>query len=77
MVSFLDPLLITAPCINPICSMDWPYPGDYKKVCGVKITPDINPIYGGFGRSYPRDSIRNKLGLGPYISNYLERMTLY
>ena len=24
--------------------------------CGVKITPDINPLYSGFGRSCPRDS---------------------
>ena len=24
---------------------------------GVKITPDINPIYAGFERSCPRDSI--------------------
>ena len=23
--------------------------------CGVKIPPDINPKYGGFGRSCPRD----------------------
>ena len=24
--------------------------------CGVKIAPDINPIYAGFERSCPRDS---------------------
>ena len=24
--------------------------------CGVKITPDSNPIYGGLGRPCPRDS---------------------
>ena len=24
--------------------------------CGVKITPDINPIYGGLWRPCPRDS---------------------
>ena len=24
--------------------------------CGVKMTPDINPIYVGFKRSCPRDS---------------------
>ena len=25
--------------------------------CGVKMAPDINPIYAGFERSCPRDSI--------------------
>ena len=30
--------------VNPICG------------CGVQIAPDINPIYGGFERSCPRDS---------------------
>ena len=24
--------------------------------CGVKMAPDINPIYAGLERSYPRDS---------------------
>ena len=24
--------------------------------CGAKITPDINPIYVGLGKSFPRDS---------------------
>ena len=24
--------------------------------CGIKITPDINPIYGGLGKSCHRDS---------------------
>ena len=25
-------------------------------VCGVKMGPDINPIYAGFESSFPRDS---------------------
>ena len=38
--------------------------------CGVQITPDINPIYGGFGKeSYEWGglvySIRTQLDLGP------------
>ena len=28
--------------------------------CGIKITPDINPIYGGLGKSCHRDSKNNK-----------------